>query len=224
MKRSVIIVAGGSGTRMGVELPKQYLGLAGKPMIVHTLEKFLHFDPAIEVVVVLDPSHQQHWDIIRAQYAPAKQFAVAQGGASRFDSVKNGLAHVQDGRVVGIHDAVRPLVSQGTIERTYSAAVRWGSGIPVVSMEDSVRLLDGEKGSTGVDRTRLRRVQTPQVFLSERLREAYQHAGHSEFTDDASVYESHFGQVYLVEGNRENIKITTPSDLKLAGALIQMPG
>lgn len=209
---------------MGAELPKQYLDLSGKPLIVHTLEKFLQFDPAMEVVVVMDPSHQEHWETIRTQYPVAANMAVAYGGSSRYDSVKNGLALVQDGRVVGIHDAVRPLVSQGTIERTYSAALRWGSGIPVVGMEDSVRMLEGETGSTGVDRTNLRRVQTPQAFLSERIREAYRNTGHSEFTDDASVYESCFGKVFLVEGNRENIKITTPSDLKLAAALIQIPG
>ncbi len=224
MKRAVIIVAAGSGTRMGGELPKQYLDLAGKPLIVHTLEKFLRFDPAMEVVVVMDPSHQELWDLIRTKYTLIPEMAVVHGGASRFDSVRNGLAQVQDGRVVGIHDAVRPLVSQGTIERSYSAALRHGSGIPVVPMEDSVRMLDGESGSTGIDRTRLRRVQTPQAFLSEHIREAYRHAGHSEYTDDASVYEAHFGRVTLVEGNPENIKITTPSDLKLAGALIQIPG
>ena len=162
--------------------------------------------------------------LIRSRYALTENITVAHGGASRYESVRNGLDHVQDGRVVGIHDAVRPLVSQGTIERSYAAALRWGSGIPVVPMEDSVRMMEGETGSAGMDRSRLRRVQTPQVFISERIREAYRHSEPAEFTDDASVYEMHFGQVTLVEGNRENIKITTPFDLKLAAALIQMPG
>ena len=221
MRRAVVIVAGGTGIRMGGEVPKQYLELAGKSLIVHALEKFLQFDPRMEVVVVMAPSHRDHWDAISDKHEFLSGITVVNGGARRFDSVKNGLNHVEDGLVVGIHDAVRPLVSQGTLERSYSAAVRWGSGVPVIALDDSVRILDGAEGSAGVDRTKLRRVQTPQVFQSGLIKQAYNQQTNPAFTDDASVYESHFGEVKLVEGNRENIKITTPADLKLAMALIQ---
>ena len=221
MRKAVIIVAGGAGSRMGGELPKQYLELLGKPLIVHALETFLRFDASIEVVVVIAPSHLDYWNTISDKYKFVSGLTVAHGGKCRYDSVKNGLEHVADGMVVGIHDAVRPLVSQGTLERSYAEAVRWGSGIPVIALDDSVRMLDTAEGSTMVDRTLLRRVQTPQVFQSALIKQAYQQFTDPAFTDDASVYESLFGHVKLVEGNPENIKITTPADLKLAMALIQ---
>lgn len=221
MRKAVIIVAGGSGIRMGGKLPKQYLELLGKPLIVHALEKFLLFDPGMEVVVVMAPSHREHWETIRSNYKLDPAIIVAQGGESRYDSVKSGLQRVEAGMLVGIHDAVRPLVSQGTLGRTYSAAAKWGSGIPVIAMDDSVRMIDASEGSSGMDRALLRRVQTPQVFQSEQIKQAYDQFTNPKFTDDATVYESLFGHVKLVEGNRENIKITTPADLKLAAALIQ---
>ena len=221
MRRAAIIVAGGSGIRMGAELPKQYLELAGKPLIIHSLEQFLLFDPGMEVVLVMAPSHRDHWKAISDKYELASGLSLAHGGASRYESVKNGLERVAEGMVVGIHDAVRPLVSQQTLQRTYSSASTWGSGIPVIALDDSLRMLDEDGGSTGVDRTLLRRVQTPQVFQSTQIKQAYDQFNDPTFTDDASVYESKFGQLKLVEGNRENIKITTPSDLLMAEALIQ---
>ena len=224
MRRAVVIVAGGSGIRMGAELPKQYLELAGKPLIVHALEQFLLFDPGMHVVLVLAPSHRDHWKAISDKYELASGLSQAQGGASRYDSVKNGLKLVEDGMVVGIHDAVRPLVSQQTLQRTYSSASNRGSGIPVIALDDSLRMLDEAGGSTRVDRTLLRRVQTPQVFQSTQIKLAYDQFNDPAFTDDASVYESKFGQLKLVEGNRENIKITTPGDLLMAEALIQSLG
>lgn len=224
MRRAAIIVAGGSGKRMGAELPKQYLQLGGLPVIVHALEKFLLFDRGMQMVMVIAPSHQDHWEAIRSSYDLPSGLISAQGGASRYDSVKSGLEHVSDGMVVGIHDAVRPLVSLGTLERSYSSASSRGSGVPVVAMDDSIRMLDVALGSAPVDRTLLRRVQTPQVFQSTQIKQAYNQYNDPAFTDDASVYESLFGQVHLVEGNRENIKITTPADLLMAEALIQTPG
>jgi len=224
MKRAVVIVAGGSGIRMGGDLPKQYMELAGKPLIVHALEKFRLFDAHMKVVVVMSPAHLKHWDAIQDKYKLDSGISVAHGGTSRYDSVKKGLVQVADGMVVGIHDAVRPMVSQGTLERTYSSAIRWGSGIPVIDLDDSLRMIDAKGGSTPVDRTQMRRVQTPQVFQSTLIKKAYQRFTDPEFTDDASVYESEFGKLTLVEGNRENIKITTPADLLMAEALIQTPG
>lgn len=221
MRKAVIIVAAGSGTRMGGDRPKQYLELAGLPLIVHSLEKFLRFDPGMKVVVVLAPSHQEYWKDILERHALTSGITLVHGGASRFESVRNGLDHVEEGMVVGIHDAVRPLVSRGTLERTYEAAIKKGSGIPVIPLDDSVRMLQGAEGSMVVDRNLLRRVQTPQVFQSTLIKQAYRQNKDPKVTDDARVYESQFGHVDLVEGNRENIKITTPADLVMAGALIQ---
>ena len=220
MKKAVIIVAAGSGSRMGGELPKQYLKLREKPIIIHTLERFQNFDPEMKVVVVLAHSHRELWEEMAKSYEIARGTTIAAGGASRYDSVKNGLSQLDQASLVGIHDAVRPLVSQDTLVRCYDAALRKGSGIPLIEMDESVRMLDKEGGSAPMDRSSLRRVQTPQVFRSERIKQAYQQAYKKTFTDDASVYETVYGAPTLVEGNRENIKITTPTDILLAGLLI----
>lgn len=220
MKKAVIIVAAGSGSRMGGELPKQYLQLREKPLIIHTLEKFKRFDPDMRVVVVLAPAHKKLWEALVSTYEIARGLTLAQGGASRYDSVKNGLEHVDQISLVGIHDAVRPLVSLDTLTRSYDAALRKGSGIPVIEMDESVRKLDAKGNSLPVDRSSLKRVQTPQVFRAERIKQAYQQPYNNTFTDDASVYETVYGTPTLVEGNRENIKITTPTDMLLAALLI----
>jgi 2-C-methyl-D-erythritol 4-phosphate cytidylyltransferase len=223
MKRAVIIVAAGSGSRMGTQLPKQYMQLQGKPVIMHTLERFRRFDPQMKIVVVLAPSHRELWEQLLANSEAHTGLILAEGGASRFESVKNGLSCFDEGvgdLLLGIHDAVRPLVSQGTLLRSYEAAYREGSGIPVIEMEESVRRLDKQGGSFHMDRSMLKRVQTPQVFSLERILKAYKQAYDPVFTDDASVYESLYGSLTLVEGNRENIKITTPTDLQLASLLI----
>lgn len=220
MNRAVIIVAAGSGSRMGGELPKQFLKLREKPLIIHTLERFRNFDPEMKVVVVLAPAHRELWEDMAKSYEIAGGLTIAPGGASRYDSVKNGLSRVDQTSLVGIHDAVRPLVSQDTLARCYDAALRKGSGIPVIEMDESVRKLDKEGGSAPLDRSGLRRVQTPQVFRSERIKKAYQQTYKNTFTDDASVYETVYGAPSLVDGNRENIKITTPTDMQLAGLLI----
>ena len=224
MKRAVIIVAAGTGSRMGSTLPKQYLQLRGKPVIIHTLEKFLSFDPEIIPIVVLGHDHQAHWDQLAASFEAASGVMLAQGGSRRYDSVKNGLKHLQGEVVVGIHDAVRPLVSLDTLDRCYESAEKHGSGIPAIEMIESVRLLEGRSKSRHLDRSMLRIVQTPQVFRSKQIIEAYQAAYTPAFTDDASVYETRFGEVSLVEGNRENIKITTPQDLELAHLLMASHG
>lgn len=223
MKKAVILVAAGSGSRMGEELPKQYLILKGKPLIVHTLEKFQKYDPEMKVVVVLAPAHRELWEEVAASYNLCKDLVLAEGGATRYDSVKNGLIHIMEEGLVGIHDAVRPLVSQGTLTRTFESALREGSGIPVIEMEESVRKLKPRGASTHMDRSMLRKVQTPQVFRADQIIKAYKQDYRPAFTDDASVYESLYGSVSLVEGNRENIKITTPTDMRLASLLIASP-
>ena len=223
MKKTVLIVAAGSGSRMGGDMPKQYLPLKGRPVIVHTLEKFRQFDPQMKIVVVVAPAHQELWAQIALSYEIARDVSLAPGGVSRFDSVKNGLDLIHEKSLIGIHDAVRPLVGQDTLKRCYDAAERKGSGIPVFDMDESVRMLKGQDSSLPVDRSRLKRVQTPQVFRSEQIKQAYQQDFNPDFTDDASVYETRFGQLTLVEGNHENIKITTPMDMRLAELLMEFP-
>ncbi|HER07758.1 MAG TPA: 2-C-methyl-D-erythritol 4-phosphate cytidylyltransferase [Bacteroides sp.] len=217
---AVVVVAGGEGRRMKSDLPKQYMDLAGKPLIIHTLERFLAFDPQIRIVLVMAATHRHFWDVISISYDLGTEITVAPGGKSRYESVKNGLACIEADCIVGIHDAVRPFVSLATIERCYASAASEGSGIPVIGMDESVRLTGSGNGSTHLDRSRLRRVQTPQVFISEMLKKAYMQPYRSSFTDDASVFESFYKKVTLVEGNPENIKITTPVDLQLAALLV----
>lgn len=216
VKRAVVIVAGGFGRRMGGEIPKQYQELAGKPIIIHTMEQFYRFDPNMEVVVVLAQKHRKLWDTMAMAHTNTIQIKLARGGDTRFHSVQNGIEEIEDGVVVGIHDAVRPFVTMETLERCYSEAFRTGSAIPVIDMDESVRMVTGDGSSVHMDRSALKRVQTPQVFRSEMIREAYKNTEDHSFTDDASVFESHFGRVTLVEGNRQNIKITTPIDMQLA--------
>lgn len=216
---ALIVVAGGSGRRMGGAVPKQYLELKGKALILHTLERFFLFDPGIKTVVVLAGHHQKFWDEIVSSSEAAMASQVVIGGENRYDSVWNGLKQVPDGKIVGIHDAVRPLVSLDTIERSYSAARESGSGIPVIDMDESVRILT-PGGSENLERSKLRKVQTPQVFRSEEIRAAYENGFPPSVTDDASVYEAFYGKLTLVNGNPENIKITNSADLKLASLII----
>ena len=216
MKRAVLIVAGGQGHRMGGEIPKQYQELEGKPIIIHTLEQFYRFDPLMDVVVVLAQKHRNLWNAMATHHAQISKVKLAIGGVTRFHSVQNGIQLINDGVIVGIHDAVRPFVSLETLERCYNTAYKSGSAIPVIDMDESVRMLKENNSSVHMDRSTLKRVQTPQVFRSEMIREAYKLTDDHSFTDDASVFESHFEKVTLVEGNRQNIKITTPTDLQLA--------
>jgi 2-C-methyl-D-erythritol 4-phosphate cytidylyltransferase len=223
VKNAVVIVAGGSGVRMGGNVPKQYMDLQGKPLLIHTMEKFLSYDPAMKIILVLASGHRKFWDVISLSYPYVKNVEVAAGGLSRFESVKNGLQIIEDGVVVGIHDAVRPFVNHLTIKRCYATARKEGSAIPVIEMDESVRMIKSGGRSSQLDRSTLRRIQTPQVFQSALIKKAYQQQKDHNFTDDGSVYESVFGHVSLVEGNRENIKITTPVDLEFAKLLMD-PG
>jgi 2-C-methyl-D-erythritol 4-phosphate cytidylyltransferase len=201
---------------MGGEIPKQYQELEGKPIIIHTLEQFYRFDPLLDVVVVLAQKHRNLWNTMATHNTDISRVKLAIGGVTRFHSVQNGIQLIKDGVIVGIHDAVRPFVSLETLERCYSTAYKSGNAIPVIDMDESVRMLKENNSSVHMDRSALKRVQTPQVFRSEMIREAYKLTDDHSFTDDASVFESHFKKVTLVEGNRQNIKITTPTDLQLA--------
>lgn len=219
MRKHIIIVAGGKGLRMGGDIPKQFLPICGKPVLMRTLEAFYTYDNAIHIILVLPVDQQAYWRELCVEYQFAVKHDIANGGETRFHSVMNGLALVEGDGLVGIHDGVRPFVSQGVIENCFSEALEKKAVIPVVGVVETVRHLMGEDSET-VPRDEYKLVQTPQVFEVKLLQKAYRQEYTDLFTDDASVVEALGEKVYLVEGNRENIKITTPFDLKLAEMLV----
>lgn len=219
MKKHIIIVAGGKGLRMGGEIPKQFLPIGGKPVLMRTIEAFHLYDNTIHVVLVLPVSQQAYWKELCQEYHFELPHEVADGGETRFHSVMNGLALVKGEGLVGVHDGVRPFVSQEVIARCYAEAVTKKAVIPVIGVVETVRRLEGADSVT-VPRDQYKLVQTPQVFDVALLQRAYQQKYTEMFTDDASVVEALGEKVFLVEGNRENIKLTTPFDLKLAEMLI----
>ncbi len=219
MKKYVIIVAGGKGLRMGSDLPKQFLPMGDKPVLMHTLEVFRRYDEALQIILVLPQEQQSFWKQLCDEHHFTVKHVLAEGGETRFHSVKNGLALVNGIGVVGIHDGVRPFVSQEVIARCFREAVVRKAVIPVIDVVETVRHLT-ESGSETVSRNDYKLVQTPQVFDADLLKRAYKQEFTPFFTDDASVVEAMGVPVYLVEGNRENIKITTPFDLKVASALL----
>ena len=217
MKKHVIIVAGGKGMRMGSDIPKQFLPIGGYPVLMHTLEAFYTYNPSIHLILVLPISQQSYWRELCMKYHFSLPHDIADGGETRFHSVKNGLALVDEG-LVGVHDGVRPFVSQEVIVRCFDNAREKKAVIPVIGVVETVRHLTSY-GSETVPRENYKLVQTPQVFDVLLLKRAYEQAYVDGFTDDASVVEAMGEQVFLVDGNRENIKITTPFDLKLAELL-----
>jgi 2-C-methyl-D-erythritol 4-phosphate cytidylyltransferase len=214
-----LIVAGGIGKRMGTDIPKQFIELAGKPVLMHAIEKFNSFDNSIRIIVVIPEEQFSTWDFLKEKYSFSVPHTVVKGGASRFLSVKNGLEFVGMTGLVAIHDGVRPLVSHETIRRCFEGAEKCGNAIPVISNINSLRLIT-EQGSIPVNRLHIMLVQTPQVFKAELIKRAYLQEYCSEFTDDATVIEKTGETIHLVEGNRENIKITNPEDLLIASALL----
>jgi len=220
MKKFVIIVAGGSGLRMGTELPKQFLELCGKPVLMHTLELFWNFDPQAELILVLPQAQQEFWAALCLQHSFTLPHHVANGGQTRFHSVQNGLKLVDEEAIVLIHDGVRPLVSQETLERCCLVAAQQGNAIPVLPVSESLRKREGTQ-NVAVDRSLYFSVQTPQTFQSRQILEAFEQTYQPAFTDDASVAEQAGFQIHMVEGNTTNIKITTPTDMIVAEALIQ---
>lgn len=219
MKKTVLILAGGKGLRMGSDIPKQFLQVGGKPVLLLTMEAFRTYDPEIDIILVLPEEQQEYWKKLCVTYDCAFPYQVADGGETRFHSVKNGLALAGDG-LIAVHDGVRPFVSQEVIASCFETAERTQAAVPVVPVLETLRFLT-ERGSETVPRSRYRLVQTPQVFSSDILKQAYEQVYVPTFTDDASVVEAMGIPVSLVEGNRENIKITTPFDLVVANALIE---
>lgn len=220
MKKHVIIVAGGSGSRMNSVIPKQFILLKGKPVLMHTIEKFVAAIPEISVVVVLAKQLNDDWKALCGQHSFTIPHRLAEGGETRYHSVKNGLELIPDAAVVGIHDAARPLVSIQTILNTFAAAEERGNATPSVPVSDSLRYVKGVE-NTAVDRSHYHIIQTPQCFHSDLIKKAFLKAYKPEFTDDASVLEAFGEKINLIEGNRENIKITTAQDLIFAEALME---
>lgn len=224
MKKYVIIVAGGKGLRMGGEIPKQFLPIGGKPVLMRTVEAFYQAEAEIGIVLVLPHEQQDYWRELCRQYDFQLPYVLSDGGQTRFHSVQNGLRMIPDGEadaLVAVHDGVRPFVSAQVIQTCFDEAARQGAVVPVLDMVDSVRRLSDDGGSKAVDRSRLKLVQTPQTFRADILKKAYSQDFTELFTDDASVVEASGVFVSLVQGNRENIKITTPFDLKIAEALLK---
>lgn len=222
MQKFVMIMAGGAGIRMGGETPKQFLLLNGKPVIMHTIERFLEYDNNIIPVIVLPESSIDHWKSLCKEHGFTNNHTITSGGDERFYSVKNGLRLTAPDSLIAIHDAVRPLVSLSTIRACFKEAEKTGCAIPVITTPESVREVDVvSNDNRPLDRDSIKLVQTPQVFSYDILHKAYDCSYSPHFTDDATVVERLGIKISLVEGNSENIKITKPLDMVLAEALLK---
>lgn len=224
MHKYAIIVAGGKGERMGENTPKQFLKLQGKPILMHTIEKFRTAFQDIEIILALPENQIDYWEELCVLHEfPFSPKRVVKGGKTRFHSVKNALDRINEEGIVAIHDGVRPLVSTATIQNCFAEAEQKGNAIPVVNVVDSLRFVSKQDGSNkSVTRSCYKIVQTPQCFSSDIVLKAYQQEYNSSFTDDASVVEALGETIHLVEGNRANIKITTKEDLLVAESLLNV--
>jgi 2-C-methyl-D-erythritol 4-phosphate cytidylyltransferase len=221
MQTYAVIVAGGSGTRMGADVPKQFLHIHDIPVFIHTLKAFREALPNGKIVLVLPKAHLDTGANYIHQFLPGSGIKIVEGGETRFHSVKNGLAEVKEDSIVFIHDAVRCMVTSDLIHRCQHDAELYGSSIPVVEVRDSVRRLTGS-GSEVVDRSVLRAVQTPQTFKSGLILKAFEVDYDASFTDEASVIERQGGAVHLTEGEESNVKITYPTDLLVAEKILEL--
>lgn len=221
MERYMIIVAGGSGKRMGSDVPKQFLPINGKPILMHTIERIKQYDGNISIIVVLPEGQTSYWQLLCREYEFDVPCTIVFGGKERFYSVKNALTYVPDGCLVGVHDGVRPFVSDETLDRLFEATETNYAVIPAIAPHESVRMDTGDSNSI-IDRNIVKLVQTPQIFHSSLLKKAYNTDYKPIFTDDASVVEHVVvNKIKLVEGNRENIKITTSFDLMMAEVIYE---
>lgn len=219
MKKSIIITAGGIGKRMESDIPKQFLLLGSKPVLIHALERFFEFDPTAQLIVTLPKDWTDHWKALLSKYDTHIPHELVDGGTERFHSIQNALA-ICTGEQIAIHDGVRPLVSNETIARCFEGLNHSKAVVPVLNLKDSLRTGTLEK-SESVDRSRFYLVHTPQCFDASILRQAYLQGYQAHFTDDASVVEAIGVSPLLVMSNEENIKITSPTDLKILNALLQ---
>lgn len=215
-----MIVAGGSGTRMKSRIAKQFLPLMGRPVLMHTIEAFKNYSPAINIIVVLPKDEVDHWKVLCETHSFRIPHQIAHGGITRFQSVKNGLAKISSQGLVAIHDGVRPLIDKNTIDASFRIATNHGTAVAAVQLKESLRVTDQDT-TKAVDRSRYRLIQTPQTFRLDLIKTAYERRDDPSLTDDASVAERAGHQISLFEGTYKNIKITTPEDLKIAEALMQ---
>jgi 2-C-methyl-D-erythritol 4-phosphate cytidylyltransferase len=220
MKKYVIIVAGGTGSRMLTDIPKQFLSINGKPLLFHTIKCFDNFIKGIPIILVLPEPYVDYWKSITKKNDFYFSHQITRGGDTRFHSVKNGLDLITESGLIAIHDGVRPLVSKETLQRVFLKAEKDGNAIPAIPINESMRKIEFDI-STHVNRENYRLIQTPQCFHSDLIKKAYEQEFKEKFTDDASVLEALGIKINLVEGNQENIKITLPCDLKYAEALLK---
>lgn len=219
-KVGVVIVAGGSGRRAGGATPKQFQFLGNLPILAHTINAFAGALPSARLVVVLAEDRVKYWENLAARFDVAKHRVVV-GGAERFDSVRSGVEVLEDVDLIAVHDGARPLVSKEMIGRCVACALSNGSAIPVVAVSDSLREVSEDGSSKQIDRSTVRAVQTPQIFDATTLRRGYVQVSGNSFTDDASVVESIGERVWMCEGERSNIKITTREDIALARQILE---
>ncbi|MBE6321630.1 MAG: 2-C-methyl-D-erythritol 4-phosphate cytidylyltransferase [Bacteroidales bacterium] len=227
MKRFAVVVAGGKGLRMNNLIPKQFLCLNGTPILMRTINRLKSFDPSISIIVVLPKEQIGYWKDLCSKHGFITEHAVTEGGSTRFLSVNNGLKMVENDSVVAIHDGVRPFISDSVLKSAYETAEAEGSAIPVIPLIDSIRSVDENGDSHAEDRSVFRLVQTPQVFRTNLIKDAFLKAAASDeetqssFTDDASVFEYAGGKISLVGGDPDNIKITSPKDLETASVIVK---
>lgn len=213
-KFSVIITAGGIGMRMGANLPKQFIEVAGKPILLHTLEKLYAFDPSAEFILTLPEDWKSYWEEQLTKFNCRIEHQIVDGGAERYHSVKNALLACT-GDFIAIHDGVRPFVSIETLSRCWNDVLKYKAVLPVIQVKESMRIVEGTN-SNAVDRSNYRLVQTPQCFSREIILKSYEKEFHAGITDDAGLAEEAGFSIYLLDGNEENIKITTQTDLLIA--------
>lgn len=220
MKKYAVIVAGGKGVRMGMAVPKQFLPVNGKPVLYHTIKAFTDAYADIEIVLVLPEAQMSYAQMVLTEFESRPDVTIVAGGATRYHSVQNGLKVIDDEGVVFVHDGVRPLLSAALIHRCYEQAVEQGSSIPAINIADSIRIVEGGK-SKPIDRNSLRSIQTPQTFKTEIILPAFEQEYNEGFTDEATVVEAYGKEVYLVEGEKNNLKLTTPEDLQTAEMILK---
>lgn len=220
MQKYVVVVAGGSGTRMKREIPKQFIPVAGKPILMHTLEAFHRLSDQVNIILVLPESQVFGWKSLCSQYDFNIPHNTTTGGKTRFHSVKNGLAKIEGEGLVAIHDGVRPMVSEQIILNSFAVAEQKGNAITAVALKDSIRWAQGESNKL-VDRNDYQLIQTPQTFIVSLIKKAFDVEYSTNFTDDATVLEAAGYKINLIEGDYSNIKITTPEDLAVAESLLK---
>ena len=223
MNKNVIITASGKGLRMNSDIPKQFIEIAGKPTLMHTIEKFYNYDNTINIILTINSEMLDFWSelIVKHDFKIAHKIVI--GGETRFNSIKNAVEEIETNSITAVHDGVRPFVSINTIVRCFKKAEEEGNAVPYIKINESIRELT-KTGNAIANRNDFVLIQTPQVFKSEILIKAYKQSYSTSFTDDASVVESLNYKIKLIEGNSENIKITKPQDLKIAEALLTNSG